>query len=152
VTLGKDSTIIATRIILASRDGNPQGTQTLKLGTGTNVINATDIFIAARGGVDGRANGSLIFNDPTLGNLTLRGLAGGTTRTNRSIALNGSGSTSPGIELFDSKGHTADIRLETLVVANRSAGTANALVAGQFDFNMGTLAGLLLGAGLLRRH
>jgi autotransporter-associated beta strand protein len=141
VILADDSTIVATNLILASRDGNPVSQQqTLKLGTGTNVIHATDIFLGAGPGTsDGRANGSLIFNDPTDGNLTLRGLAGDDTRANMSVSFNSFGSGTPGFGLFDSKGHTADLRLENLYVAKRNGQGNQPQVQGQFDFDMGTL-------------
>lgn len=130
VILAQDSTLIATTI---STDSNTLATQTLQLGTGTNVLQATNIHI---GGVTARGQAVLNFYGST-GTLTVRNLAG----TGRAVlnVQNGTSGTAGALSgAVDLTGHHADLLLSTLGVGGRSAGSTGA-GTGSFAFDTGVL-------------
>ena len=139
VILSPNSTLIADRLLIASPD-TASVTQSLKLGSGTNVLNVNTIHVTGTGDLfannNGRSTGNLSFNGAT-GSLTLRGLAGGTTRSDLHVAWTNMNTGNAPTGTFDTTGHTADLRLGTLTIGRRT--NAGAIVAGVFNFNQGQL-------------
>ena len=126
--------------------GNNQvssATQTLKLGSGSNILHVDSISIGTTtspsGG--GRGIGALVFNTPT-GTLTLRDPSG-TAGTNLFIA--DTGGNGNGFGSFDVTGHAADIKLASLRMGASSNTTAR---TDTFAFNQGTLDIVSLDVGL----
>ena len=131
--LAPTSTIIATTITSDSPDSGV--TQALKLGSGTNTLNATTIELG--GSTSGRTNGTLDFNGIT-GTLVVRNLAGTGRVTNINVQ-NGATSTGANVSAtVNLVGHNADILATTMTVGGRSAGTTGN-GTGSFSFDTGTL-------------
>ncbi|OYV05887.1 MAG: hypothetical protein CFE26_09235, partial [Verrucomicrobiales bacterium VVV1] len=143
LTLAGNSTITASGtngIVVggASSSGGSGGTQKLKLGT-TNVLNATRFLFGAA-----RAPGGLEFNtgltNPTV---TIRGAAGGTTRTDiylgdqtNSLGIgagNGGSSSSSGTINFT--GGTVNARIDNLIVG-MGGGSSATKPSGNGNFTM----------------
>ena len=139
VILSPNSTILADKLLLASPDA-ASSTQSLKLGSGTNVLNVNTIHVTGTGNLfannNGRSTGSLTFNGPT-GSLTLRGLAGGTTRSDLNVAWTNMNTSNTPTGTFDTNGHTADLLLGTMTIGRRS--NTGAIAPGVFNFNQGQL-------------
>lgn len=134
LTLAADSTILATTLVVASPDSGV--TEVLKLGSGTNIINATTINIG--GDSTNRSSGSLSFNTGT-GTLKIRSLADPVSgRATLNVANIGNSTGANPIGTFDTTGHTADLLLGTLTVASRTAAN-NGSATGTFSFDTGTL-------------
>jgi autotransporter-associated beta strand protein len=145
VMLAANSTIQAARILLGSPDGVVSGgttaVQSLKLGSGTNVINVDTLNLGGTGSADGRSNGSLTFN----------GVAGTLRIRSQADAVNGRATLNVGnrimdtgiasiLHLFDSTGHPADLRFGTMIIGSRStSGTLTGNVTAEFRFDSGTL-------------
>ncbi|OYV07538.1 MAG: hypothetical protein CFE26_00495, partial [Verrucomicrobiales bacterium VVV1] len=140
VILAPNSTIIADKLLLASPDSS-SSIQSLKLGSGTNVLNVSTIHVTGTGNLftnnNGRSTGSLAFNGPT-GSLTLRGLAGGTTRSDLNVAWTNMNTGNAPTGTFDTTGHTADLLLGTMTIGRRTT-NAGAVISGVFNFNQGQL-------------
>jgi autotransporter-associated beta strand protein len=136
VILAPTSTLVATTVTM---DSATSTTQTLKLGSGTNEIDATTVSL---GSATSRATGSTTFNTGS-GTLKIRNLAG----TGRA-ALNLTNSTSTTGANLDAQmnvtGHGADLLLGTFTIAARS-GQSAANGTGTFSFDT-NLAGLGLDA------
>ncbi len=132
VILAANSTIIATTITSDSPDTSGV-TQAIKLGSGTNVLNATTITI---GGAANRAKGTLDFNGAT-GTVQIRNLAG-TGRAAMNVQNGNSGTTGSLFGTVDFTGHNADLLLGALAIGGRSAGTTGS-GTGAFSFDTGTL-------------
>ncbi len=129
--LASNSTIFARRSPSDSPDATV--TQAIKLGSGTNELNASTITI---GGAANRAAGTLDFNTGT-GTIRIRALDG-TARAAMNVQ-NGNTATSANVSgTVDFNGHTADLLLSTLAVGGRSAGTTGS-GTGTFSFDTGTL-------------
>jgi autotransporter-associated beta strand protein len=142
VLLAVNSTITAgTLDIGASIDHN--GTYTLKLGSGVNILNATSIFVGSGNTLGGgRASGEISFLGAT-GTLTIRSSTDtvfGRADLNVANVINPTGVPVTG--LFDVRGHSSDLLLNNLNIGNKVLG-ANSTTAGastgDFYFNMGTL-------------
>ena len=129
--LAPDTTIIAATI--TSDNPTSNAIQRIKLGSGTNVLNANTITI---GGAANRASGTLDFNVST-GTVLVRALDGiGRTAMN---VQNGNGGTGANLlGTVDFTGHSANLLLSTLAVGGRSAATS-AAGTGNFSFDSGTL-------------
>ena len=140
VILAPNSTIIADKLLLASPDSS-SSIQSLKLGSGTNVLNVSTIHVTGTGNLfannNGRSTGSLAFNGPT-GSFTLRGLAGGTTRSDLNVAWTNMNTGNAPTGTFDTTGHTADLLLGTMTIGRRTT-NAGAVISGVFNFNQGQL-------------
>ena len=129
--LATDSTIIATTI--TSDSPTSFAIQRIKLGSGTNVLNANTITI---GGASNRGTGVLEFNTTT-GTINIRALDGSGRATMN--VQNGNAATGNGLAgTVDFSGHSADLLLGTLAVGGRSA-AASAAGTGIFSFDTGTL-------------
>ena len=131
--LAPTSTIIATTITSDSPDSGV--TQALKLGSGTNTLNATTIELG--GSTSGRTNGTLDFNGIT-GTLVVRNLAGTGRVTNINVQNGATGTGSNVSATVNLLGHNADILATTMTVGGRSAGTTGN-GTGSFSFDTGTL-------------
>lgn len=144
VILAADSTINAAALVMGSPDGGV--TQSLKLGSGTNIINVDTLNAGGAGTGDGRSSGSLTFNGAT-GTLKVRSQAdpvnGRATLNVGSISFNtGTGQVN---NLFDTTGHSADLYFGTMTIGSRTNGTGS--TKGEFKFDTGTLNGNDLIAG-----
>ena len=121
--------------------------QTLKLGSGTNILHVDSISIGTTtspsGG--GRGIGALLFNTAT-GSLTLRDPSG-TAGTNLFIADNGGNGN--GYGTFNVTNHNADIKLNALRMGASSNATAR---TDTFSFNQGTLDIIRLDVGLAQAN
>jgi autotransporter-associated beta strand protein len=129
--LAANSTIIATTI--TSDSVTSLAVQRIKLGSGTNILNANTISI---GGGAERSTGTLDFNTST-GSVNIRAL-NGSGRAAMNVQ-NGNGATGTSlVGTVDFTGHEADLLLSTLAVGGRS-GLAAASGTGTFSFDTGTL-------------
>ncbi len=127
------SEILATTITQDSPDGNV--TQAIKLGSTSNIIAANTITIGA--GANGRTSGTFDFSTGT-GTLSIRSFAdpvAGRATLNVANVTFGTGQGPSAI--FNTTGHSADLRFATVTVASRSANTGGA--TGTFSFDTGTL-------------
>jgi autotransporter-associated beta strand protein len=141
VILAENSTIQAATVSLGSAD---TATQSLRLGADTNALNSDSIIV----GTGGRSNSNVIFNGAT-GNLTVRGLAGGTSRANLTMVNTSFGTGTSISATFDTTDHNADLMFGTMLLGQRAgsstSGTGNATA--NFTFNQGTLNANDLTAG-----
>jgi autotransporter-associated beta strand protein len=130
VVLAADSSIYATTLTVDSPDSGIL--QALRLGSGTNELNANTINL----GGGGRSLASLDFNG-LAGTVKIRGLdAVGRSTMNVSNGSFNTGAIPTGT--VDFTGHSADLLLATLAVGGRSAfTTSNGL--GTFSFDTGIL-------------
>ena len=139
VILSPNSTLIAEKLLLASPD-TASVTQSLKLGSGANVLNVNTVHITGTGDLfantNGRSTGNLSFNGAT-GSLTLRGLAGGTSRSDLNVAWTNMNTGNAPTGTFNTTGHTADLRLGTLTIGRRT--NTGTIAAGVFNFSQGQL-------------
>lgn len=131
--LATNSTLTATKVSVGGGFGATTNASayTMRLGSGSNVINATDVYVGVFNNQGrGNANTALVF-DGTSGTLTLRGLAGGTTRANVRVGENNGGSTSTSsggrFDLSGSAsatlaGGNADLMIGTLNISQRNGG------------------------------
>lgn len=136
VILPATSTLAATKVSVGGGFGNTTNASayTLKLGSGTNVINTTDLYIGTYNNQGrGNVNTALSF-DTSTGTLTLRGLAGGTSRANVHVGENNGGSTGTNsggkFDLSGSAsttlaGGNADLMIGTLNISQRSGGNSD---------------------------
>ncbi len=134
--LADTSTITAATLTTNSPTAQQQF---VKLGSVENFINATTINIGLVGGRS--TGGTLEFNEAT-GNLTIRGLTGGTTRANLTVGYgNATTSTTSAFNIVDlaGAGRSADLRLGTLQIAGRTNSTASGGTTASFSFENGTL-------------
>lgn len=139
LTLAANSAIVASTITSDSPDGNQ--TQTIRLGSGTNVFHANTITIGASGN---RSNGLLEFNGAT-GTLEVRDLAG-TGRAAMNVGFGSSGTNFSFSSTVNLLGHSADLLLSTLAVGGRS-GAATGSGSGSFSFDTGTLDATTVNVG-----
>ena len=141
VILAENSTIQAATVSLGSAD---TATQSLRLGADTNALNSDSIIV----GTGGRSNSNVIFNGAT-GNLTVRGLAGETSRANLTMVNTSFGTGTSISATFDTTDHNADLMFGTMLLGQRAgsstSGTGNATA--NFTFNQGTLNANDLTAG-----
>ena len=141
VILAPNSTVQADKLLLASPDA-ASSTQSLKLGSGTNVLNVNTIHITGTGDLfsntNGRSTGSLTFNSAS-GSLTLRGLAGGTSRADLNAGWSNMNTANAPTGTFDTTGHAADLRFGTVTLGRRTTNSTTGMVSGLFNFNQGTL-------------
>ena len=129
--LATASTIIATTI--TSDSPTSAAVQSIKLGSGTNVLNATTITI---GGASNRGTGTLDFNTIT-GTVNIRAL-NGSGRATMNVQNGNTGTGANLVGTVDFRGHNADLYLAILAVGGRSAATT-ASGTGTFSFDAGTL-------------
>ncbi|MBL9151784.1 MAG: autotransporter-associated beta strand repeat-containing protein, partial [Verrucomicrobiales bacterium] len=120
--LADTSTLRAATLSVGGSATNNTGTQlnSLLLGSTANTIHANTINI----GTGGRDIGSIAFNEST-GSITIRGLAGGTTRANVNIGT-GNATTGAAATLGNSlllAGHSADLMLGTLTLGGQNRNT-----------------------------
>jgi autotransporter-associated beta strand protein len=139
VILATNTTIQATTLLLGSPDGT--ATQSLKLGSGTNVINVDTLNLGGLGASDGRSNGSVTFNGIT-GSLKIRSLTdpiNGRATLNIGVRIMDTGVAAL-LHLFDTTGHTADLMFGTMAIGSRTtSGTFTGNVTADFRFDTGTL-------------
>ena len=134
LTLAVNSTILATTLVVASPDSGV--TQALKLGSGTNIINANTINIGGDGA--SRSSGTLSFNTGT-GTLQIRSLSDPVNgRATLNVANVGNVTASSSISSFDVAGHMVDLLLSTMTVASRT-GASTGSATGMFSFDNGNL-------------
>ena len=120
--------------------------QTLKLGAGTNVLNANTITLGAAPVSGNRSSGVVVFNGVT-GSVKVRSLTDTVNgRANLNMAFNGGTSGASITANFDVTGHAADLRFDVMQLAQRT-GTAGGAATATFAFDTGTLDAndLLLG-------
>ena len=141
VILAANSTLQADKLLLASPDSS-SSTQSLKLGSGNNVINVNTIHITGTGDLfsntNGRSTGSLTFNGAS-GSLTLRGLAGGTSRSDLNAGWSNMNTANAPTGTFNTTGHLADLRIGTMTLGRRTTNSTSGMVSGSFNFDQGTL-------------
>jgi autotransporter-associated beta strand protein len=129
--LAENSTLIATTLTSNAADAGQN--QLIRLGSGTNLIQANTINI---GQATGRSGGTLNFYTGT-GTLTLRDLAG-TGRAAMTVVYGNSTSGANPTGTVNFAGHTVDLLLSNLNIAGRT-GTSGANSTGTFTFDSGTL-------------
>jgi autotransporter-associated beta strand protein len=141
VILAANSTIQAATMLLGSPDGSANGgstaVQSLKLGSGTNVIHVDTINLGGVGNGDGRSNGNLSFQAAT-GTLKIRSLADPVNgRANLTIGVVNMNTGVGQIDhLFDTTSHSADLRFGSILIASRSLGSGTTTARFQFDSGM----------------
>lgn len=143
VILATNSTIQAATMLMGSPDGSVNGgsgaaVQSLKLGSGANVINVDTINLGGTGTGDGRSNGNLSFHGAT-GTLKIRSQADPVNgRANLTIGVVNMNTGVGQIDnLFDTTGHSADLRFGSMQIAARSIGTGT--TTARFQCDSGTL-------------
>ncbi|MEZ5384255.1 MAG: autotransporter-associated beta strand repeat-containing protein [Prosthecobacter sp.] len=129
VLLAENSTLIAATISL---DSPTLATQTLSLGTGTNLLQANNFYF---GGVSARGQSVVNFISTT-GTLVMRNLAGD-GRAVLNVQNGGAGTAGTLTGFVDLTGHHSDLLLSSLGVGGRSAGTG--IGTGTFIFDTGIL-------------
>ena len=132
--LAQNSTITAGTLTTESPDGSV--TEVIKLGTGSNAINADTIMIGL--GAGGRANGSLSFYNPGSGTLTIRSRQGSLTTANMYVAYGAFNTGYIHSGTVDLTGRTSDVSLNSLNVGGRT-GAGGSDSTGRFLFDTGTL-------------
>ena len=142
--LAATNTIQATLLTVGGADSGV--TQTLRLGSGTNVLNVTTLSVVGSGSGDGRASGTLNFNTAN-GGLQVRGLAGGSARADLNVGNMAMNSTANPIGLFDVTGHPADLLIGNMTIGSRTSQNGSS-PSGTFLFDTGTLDINNLTAGL----
>ncbi|MDB6120526.1 MAG: transporter, partial [Verrucomicrobiaceae bacterium] len=139
VTLAANNTIIAS---VFSSDST-HGTQTINLGTGTNLINASQVNIGA---FNNRASGTMGYlAGNTTGSLTIRALDG-VSRSSMNVAYGPTGTGATPSVTVDLTGHSADLLLSSLNIGGRTATSAGAST-GTFKFDTGTLDTMSIAVG-----
>ncbi|MEI6647472.1 MAG: autotransporter-associated beta strand repeat-containing protein [bacterium] len=135
--LATNSTITAGTVSVGN--SGPGGNSYLKLGSGTNILNANTLVVA----VSGRGYGYLQFNSGS-GTVKIRG-ADGTSGAalNMVVGAPSTGSTFTGD--FDVSGHSADLLFSTVKVMELS--NAGAAYTSNFRFDTGTLTSSLFNIG-----
>ena len=145
--LAGTSSITAAKVSVGAGFGNTTNNSayTMALGSGTNAINSNDLYIGVYNG-QGRGNtGTTLKFNSTTGLLTLRGLAGGSSRANVRIGedlIGAAGDKSGGFfDLSQSTstglaGGNADLMIETLTMATRFSGGGS---TSNFTFKSGTM-------------
>ncbi|MCX6857324.1 MAG: autotransporter-associated beta strand repeat-containing protein [Verrucomicrobia bacterium] len=136
VNLAANNTIQAATMLLGGPDAN--AVQSMLLGSGINIINVDTLNLGGLGAADGRSSGSITFQS-TAGTLKIRSQAdpvNGRTNLNFGVINMNTGIPQPNI-LFDTNGHSADLRFGTMNLASRTQGTGATTV--QFRFDAGTL-------------
>jgi hypothetical protein len=129
VLLASNSTITAGNLYVG-HSGGENGLDYLKLGSGSNILNASTITLG-----DARAFGSIVFNT-SAGTVSIRA-ADTTSRANMNLAMTGSGVS--GTSTVDFSGHMADVLLDKLVLGQRSGGSSAAQVSqARYIFDTGT--------------
>ena len=129
--LAANSTIIAATVTSDVPDGTV--VQAIKLGSGTNEINATTLSI---GGGSNRGTGTLDFNTLS-GTIKIRALDG-SGRATMNVQNGGSSSGTSSAGTVDFSGHEANLLLGTLAVGGKT-GAVTASGTGIFSFDTGTL-------------
>lgn len=141
LTLAADSTITADLLGVGDRQGIGAGVQTLKLGSGTTLLNVNTLSVGDRGS---RGSGLLTFNGVD-GTLTLRAADGvGRVSVNVLSSTAGTGYNLAGT--VDLTGHDADLLISTLEIGKRTTGTGAG--TGSFSFDQGILDVTTINLGL----
>src|SRR4030095_13824616 len=113
---------------------NNGGASTLTLGLGTNVINANSIIIGAT-----KSHGTVRFQDPSLGTLTIAGQAGGTSTANITICNATVGTLANGTSALNLNGHAVNIQAGTVIIGQLAGGGGSgANGSGNILFDTGT--------------
>ena len=150
VVLAANSTIQAATLLLGSPDGAVNGgdtaIQSLKLGSGANVINVDTMNLGGIGTADGRSNGSLTF-DGVDGTLKIRSQTDPVNgRPNLNIGVVDQNTGAVQLDnLFDTSGHTADLRFNSMRLGFRTRGAGS--TTARFIFDDGMLDANSLTAG-----
>jgi autotransporter-associated beta strand protein len=143
--LSQANTIAANLIGIGDTSSGAK-THTLKLGSGTNILNANTITLGGAPVSNGRASGILVFNEAS-GSVKIRSLADPINgRANLNMAFMGGATGGPITADFNVTGHSADLRFDVMQLAQR-IGTATGGATATFSFDTGTLDAndLLLG-------
>lgn len=134
LTLAGTSNTITTGILGIGDAMGQSATGTLELGGGTNVINADTLYIGASS-PSSRSSGNLVF-DGVGGSLTLRGSSGGTSRADVAMTTSTFSTGAIQTNTFLTAGHSADLRIDSFVMSERTASTGS--VTSTFTFDTGT--------------
>jgi hypothetical protein len=140
--LATNSTITAgTLTVGVSGRNNGTSAHTLKLGSGSNILNADTIIVGGSqtGATTNRSAGSLTFN-AAAGTLTIRA-KNGTGGASLSVGSAVGGTSIARTNTFDVRSHSVDMLLTSLVLGTYTQGaTANTgTFDNQFFFDTGTL-------------
>ncbi len=129
---------ITANLIGIGDNSNGTRTHVLRLGSGTNVLNANTITLGAAPTGGNRASGTLVFNGAS-GSLRIRSQADPVNgRANLNMAFtNGTTGASIGA-IFDVTGRPSDLRFDVMQLAHRS-GTSGGQATATFSFDTGTL-------------
>lgn len=133
VKLAATSTITADVFGVGDRAGRGI-TQTVKLGSVANTINANTVAI---GSTNGRGSGNLSFETGT-GTLQLRAADGTSAVTTMNMVNNAFNHNGTHSAVVDFTGHSVDVRIGALTMARRT-GTGSAGSAATLSFDTGTL-------------
>lgn len=135
--LATNSTITSGRISVGADTGSATN-ETLALGAGSTVLNTNSLDVGAFNNTGARSFGVLNFATSN-GTLTVRASDGvSATTMNVGYATLATTTGTPGGS-FDSRGHSADLKLSTLNVAGRT-GSGTGVATATFDFDNGILA------------
>lgn len=133
------NTIVASQVrigdssVLQAGGGNNNGgASIMMLGSGTNVINANSIIIGAT-----KSHGTVGFQDPTLGTLTIAGQAGGASTANITICNATSATLAGGTSALNLDGHAVNIQAGTVIIG-RLGGSTGGTGSGSISFDTGT--------------
>lgn len=142
LTLAVDSTITAGTLAISDHDQASAGpTNTLKLGSGTNVLNVNNIYLGAyetTGNITRGPKAVIQFFNAN-GTVTIRDAAG-SGRANLEVGTMARDYGSI-VGTVDLSGHTADLLLGSLKIGNFTSSTTNAayFATGTMSFSLGTL-------------
>jgi len=138
VFLAKTSSITAGTLSLGGETAGAF-TQTLKLGTVANTINATTVQMGAVASSGARGSAEISFQT-SAGSLVLRGNAGGSSRVTTFNVINSANVTGTSFTgLVDLSGHSSDLMIGTLTIAKRSGSGTFGNATGTFTIDTGTL-------------
>ncbi len=134
--LATNSSITAGTVGVGDATGQGGNIGVLRLGSGTNAINADVVNIGQAG--TSRSSGQVVFDTAT-GSLTLRGSAGGNSRANTVNILNHTSATGTLLTgLLELADHPAHLLIGTLTLAKRVGNSALG-DTGTLTFDTGTL-------------
>ncbi len=134
------NTITADTLSIGDSVTNNAGTPILvELGTGTNVLQLTNLLVGAAKG-----NGDLKFASQTAGSpgtLLLTGRTGGASAANISVGINTQVDTGASIiGNIDLRGHVATVQADTVVLGRSNRGASTSGAAGNLFFDAGTFS------------
>jgi fibronectin-binding autotransporter adhesin len=136
VLLAANSTISAATVTIGNPSGGDQLTQTLKLGSGTQVINANNINLSA-----GQRDSADVSFNTAAGTIKIRGAAGGDSDRANLTMLTQINTSAAITANFDVSGHAADMSFNNLTVLDLQTLIGSGLGrSATFSFDTGTMA------------